>query len=99
MSEQYYDDHIAPKLLELAKDAAAHGMTFVASVEWEPGESASTITGDMSKAGCTQYMTALSARSQRNIDGVLVGLIKRFDVSASMFIGQHNQHGPTNANS
>jgi hypothetical protein len=36
--EKYYDEVIAPKLSELAKDAQAHGLNFLALVEWAPGE-------------------------------------------------------------
>ncbi len=89
MSEKDYDEIIAPALLEIAKKAESLGMSFVASVEWEPGESGSTVTGDFSNAGVTQYMTLLAARSNRNIDAVCLGLIKRFpDTSASIFLSR-----------
>jgi len=92
MSEQFYDEEIAPALLALADKAKEHGMTFVARVEWAPGEGGSTFGGDFSSAGIAQVMTALSARSNGNVDGVLLELIKRFNVSASIFLAAHNQH-------
>lgn len=95
-SEQEYDEQIAPELLALAQKAAALGMTFAASVEWAPGETGSTVSGDYSNVGVTQTMTALSARCNRNVDAVLLGLIKRFDVSQSVFLATYNKQEPHN---
>lgn len=36
--EKLYDDEIAPVLLQLARLAQDNGLSFVAGVEWEPGE-------------------------------------------------------------
>lgn len=36
--EKYYDEVIAPKLSELAKDAQAHGLNFFALVDWGKSE-------------------------------------------------------------
>ena len=38
MTEEYYDNEIAPKLAELAMICTGNGMSFFAAVEYEPGE-------------------------------------------------------------
>lgn len=92
MNEQLYDDEIAPALLALARKCEAAGMTFVARVEWEKGEGGSTVVGDVENSGPAQLMTALAARCNGNFDALAFGLIKRLDVSASIFLHGHNQH-------
>ena len=91
MSEKLYDYEIAPALADLAKKCEAAGMSFVASVEWTKGETGSTVLGVGDASGVAQVMTALAARSNGNIDAVLIGLIKRFDVSQSVFLHTHNK--------
>jgi hypothetical protein len=36
--EALYDEKVAPELARLAKLCQANGLSFVAGVEWEPGE-------------------------------------------------------------
>lgn len=40
--EEYYDNHIAPKLMELARECEDNGLSILAVCEWEPGEYGST---------------------------------------------------------
>ena len=40
--EQFYDREIAPTLLELARKCQDNGLSMVAMVEWEPGETGRT---------------------------------------------------------
>jgi hypothetical protein len=42
MSEQIYDEQIAPKLLELARICHDNGMPFLATVEYAPGDYGTT---------------------------------------------------------
>ncbi len=42
MTEAYYDEEIAPRLMEVAKLCHEHGMPFVASVEYQPGDFGTT---------------------------------------------------------
>lgn len=59
--EKLYDDEIAPVLLQLAKLAQDNGLSFVAGVEWEPGEVGKTaaLEADAS-AGMREAYRALS---------------------------------------
>lgn len=91
MSEEAYDEQIAPMLLEIAKKSEELGMTFVASVEWETGETGSTAVGDFSKAGPAQFMTLCAARSNGNFDAVGLAMLKKYDCSASMFLERVNK--------
>ena len=43
MSEQWYDDEIAPALAEIAEKCRKKGVPMVAVVEYEPGERGSTL--------------------------------------------------------
>lgn len=52
-NEAFYDAEIAPKLLEIAKACEARGMSFVAAVEYAPGETGET--------------TVLAPRAERSI--------------------------------
>lgn len=36
-TEQYYDEHIAPRLKELGQECLEHGLSLLAVCEWEPG--------------------------------------------------------------
>lgn len=88
-TEQEYDDIIAPMLLEVAKKCDELGMSLVARVEWGPGEAGITQIGKMESVA--QVFTQLAAHSRGNVDAALLGLIKRFDVSASVFLYKHNR--------
>ena len=56
-TEQQYDEIVAPLLAEAAKKAHELGMSLIARVEWEPGESGITQIGDLSSIG--QFMTQM----------------------------------------
>jgi hypothetical protein len=45
MSEQQYDAEIAPELLRLANKCKELGMSFTATVEYEPGARGTTVAG------------------------------------------------------
>src|SRR5690554_1481194 len=53
-TEQEYDEIIAPMLLEVARKVSELGMSLIARVEWEPGESGITQIGDLNSIG--QFM-------------------------------------------
>jgi hypothetical protein len=89
MTEQEYDDLIAPKLAEIAGMVKDMGGSLVCRVEWEPGESGITQIGPMTSAG--QWMTQHAAHAHGNIDAMLINLIKRHDVSQSMFLHTYNK--------
>lgn len=88
-TEQEYDEIIAPLLLDVAKKAKELGMSLIARVEWEPGESGITQIGDLSSIG--QLLTHAAAHSHGNVDTLCLHLIKNCDVSHSMFLYSHNR--------
>lgn len=93
-TEQEYDEIIAPMLLEVAKKAKELGMSLVARVEWEPGESGITQIGDLSSIG--QLLTHAAAHSHGNIDALCLHLIKTCNVEQSMFLHNHNRRPSPN---
>ena len=73
MSEQVYDDLIAPKLLEVAAICHEHGMPFVAQVEYAPGDYG--MTADLparDERSLPMDWMHVAARSRGNAD-LLIG--------------------------
>ena len=59
-NEIIYDDEIAPALLEIAKRCGERGMSFVANVEFSPGDTGSTVL--LTQSACaTSRMTIAPA--------------------------------------
>lgn len=69
----WYDTEIAPKLAELAKLCHARGMSFLAQVEYQPGDRAGTyfLTED---AGLAMQMVNLCCRTAPNVDNYIIHL-------------------------
>jgi hypothetical protein len=91
-NEKFYDDEIAPALLAISEKCRARNMSFLAVVEYDPGERGRTImlTPD---AGLAMTMVNHCAKMGENIDGYVMGLMrycgeKGIDTSASMVINQ-----------
>jgi len=82
--EKYYDDVIAPKLSEMAKDAIAHGLNFFALVEWEPGEYGRTHYCVEGRQGLPFRMANWAAQCGGNVD--------MFWLTAQRYAGKHG-HG------
>lgn len=72
-SEEWYDAEIAPALLALARQCEERGMSFVAAVEYQPGERAGTYLLTES-AGLEMRMLHLCARTAPNVDSYVIGL-------------------------
>ena len=53
MSEKYYDDVIAPKLLEVGRLCLDNGLSLVARVEWPIDAEQCTLDGDDEGCGVT----------------------------------------------
>ncbi len=66
--EKYYDDVIAPKLSELAKDAQLRGLNFLALVEWAPGEHGRTHYCVEGTQGLPLRMANWAAQCNGNVD-------------------------------
>lgn len=91
-NEEWYDREIAPKLLELANACGDRGMSFLATVEYEPGSRSRTerLTPN---AGLEMVMIQHCAKTAPNIDGYVIGLIrhcseKGIDTSGSMVVNR-----------
>lgn len=88
--EKYYDEHIAPKLLDMAKDARAHGMNFLAIVEWAPGEHGRTHYCVEGTQGVPFRMANWAARCNGNVDSFLMA-VQRYAMKhghGSIFLAQ-----------
>jgi hypothetical protein len=88
-TEQEYDEIIAPMLADVAKRCNEMGMSLIARVEWEPGESGITQIGPMNSAG--QWLTQMAAHSHGNIDKLCFTAIKTKDVSQSIILHNYSQ--------
>jgi hypothetical protein len=94
MSEQKYDEIIAPMLAEIAKKCQQLGMNLIARVEWEPGEAGVTEIGIGADAGIAQKLTQLAANCRGNIDAFCIEAIKRFDCSQSIVLASFQNDQP-----
>lgn len=74
-NEKFYDDYIAPVLLTMAQDMEARGMGFVATVEYNPDEHATTVNVPATKSDAGK-LTYYAARAQGNIDSVVISWVK-----------------------
>lgn len=93
-TEQEYDEHIAPLLLEIAKKCSDLGMAIVARVEWEPGKAGVTQMGNNAWS-VAQRLTQLAALCHGNIDNVCIHLMREFDVSQSAILYKYQANPPT----
>lgn len=73
MREQFYDEVIAPKLLEVANLCQGEGISFVAAAEYEDDKIASTIMLGKDP-GTAMVMLQHCIKMGRNIDGYIFGL-------------------------
>ena len=88
--EKYYDEVIAPKLSELAKDAQAHGLNFLALVEWEPGYHGRTYYCVEGSQGLGLRMANWAAKCNSNVD-VFWSAVQRYAMKhghSSVFLSQ-----------
>lgn len=71
--EAWYDAEIAPALAELAKRCHERGMSFIAVVEYQPGDWGGTfyLTED---AGLHMHMLHLAAQTVPNVDRYILAL-------------------------
>jgi len=67
--ERWYDKHVAPKLREIAKEAHDHGLSFLAVVEWEPGETGRTAYMQ-ENTGLAIKMANVAAQTKGNVDSL-----------------------------
>ncbi len=85
MTEQEYDEQIAPALAEIAKKIAALGGSMVACVEWQKNDAGITVIGVSEESGVGQQITRLAALCKGNFDQLCIEVMRRFDMSRTMF--------------
>ena len=95
--ETYYDEEIAPALLELANKCKEAGLSFVAVVEYAPDELARTRMLQQD-AGLKITMVEHCAHTAPNMDGYVMGLARYcnengIDTSGSMVMQQLSSSG------
>ncbi|WP_439398758.1 hypothetical protein ACRQ5Q_15280 [Bradyrhizobium sp. PMVTL-01] len=73
--EAFYDAEIAPVLKDLAKKCQDNGLSLVAQVEWEPGETGRTVA-IVEKSSFGIRMAEAAMRSNGNVDAFLLGVTK-----------------------
>jgi hypothetical protein len=87
--EEWYDEEISPKLLELAEECGKRGLSFVSVVEY--GDGRAHIRRLAQHAGLEMVMIDHCAKIAPNLDGFVIGLKKYcrekgIDTSASIVI-------------
>lgn len=73
MSEKIYDEEIAPELLKLANRCRELGMSFIAQVEFEHGETGRT-DSECPGASCKQKIVHWAARAEGNVDRLFLAV-------------------------
>lgn len=74
--EKFYDEVIAPKLLEISQLCRDAGMQFVAVVEYEHGEVGLTEQSHIDQAGPQFRLAVYGARCFGNADALINALLK-----------------------
>ena len=73
--ERYYDEVIAPALMEVGRLCEERGIALVATVEYAPGERGSTMTLPEG-AGLEMQILRMCANAGRNIDALMIGITR-----------------------
>lgn len=73
--EAFYDAEVAPVLRELSIKCRDNGLSFLAIVEWAPGEQGRT-SSLLAPSGDGIRWADAAARANGNTDGLIMGLMK-----------------------
>ncbi len=74
-NETYYDEVVAPALLDIAKRLHDRGMSMVATVEYAPGKCGSTY--EIHVDACLDVrMLQIMSHAGCNVDSFMIGLIR-----------------------
>lgn len=71
--EEYYEEHIAPKLSVLAKECEDNGLSFLAICEWESGEYGSTRNFQPGSSFAIR-MIDTAVEAQGNVDSFMMAI-------------------------
>ena len=74
-NEKWYDEEVAPALLELARKCDTRGMAFISTVEYRPGHRGRT-RALPKKSGLAMIMLDLCSQAGENVDSYIIGLIR-----------------------
>ena len=90
--EVWYDEEIAPRLLDIARLLKIEGMSLVAVVEFENGRR--EITRTLAPDACVAMnLLSLCATTGENVDAYMIGLARwakenGIDTTASMYLNR-----------
>jgi hypothetical protein len=73
--EAFYDESVAPVLMDLAKKCQDNGISITAMVEWDPGETGRT-AALAADAGFGIRMAETAMRAAGNVDTLIWALMK-----------------------
>lgn len=73
--EAFYDENVAPVLMDLAKKCQDNGISIAAMVEWDPGETGRT-AALAANAGFGIRMAETAMRATGNVDTLIWALMK-----------------------
>ena len=73
--EKFYDECIAPELMRLNKLCLENGLSFVAEVEWLPGEGGTTVNLQENASGAMRMVRA-ACSAHGNLDAMVMGLAR-----------------------
>lgn len=92
MTEQFYDEVIAPQLAALANLCGEQGASFVACVEFDGIQGETTLLAEDFTVAIDLAYRAIKARG--NIDALIMGAIKRGQVRNSIFLSRYTEEQP-----
>lgn len=95
--EKFYDEEVAPVLMELAKKCLENGLSMLASVEWDPtnpddgGWGKTMALQRVQDRGLPITMQAIAVDAGRNVDSLILGIARHcnrhgIDLSQSMYL-------------
>lgn len=73
--EEYYDQNIAPKLLEIGKECENAGLTFIAVCEYEGGDYGGTRT-IQPNSGYPIRLVDLAVQCEGNVDSLMFAVMR-----------------------
>jgi hypothetical protein len=84
MTEQEYDEVIAPMIADIARKVKDMGGSMVARVEWDRDEVGITCIGITEKSGAGQQLTRFAALSRGNFDALYIAAARHLDMSQTV---------------
>lgn len=73
--EEFYDREIAPELKKLCQKCEGNGLSFLAIVEWAPGEVGKTMSVH-AESGIGLKMVLWAMQANGNADSLIMGMMR-----------------------